>query len=66
MFSLSYDNGPFKLEIFEYLVAILQFLRLGFFKFRILEILNFHPCLCFFLLEFGGSLKIVPSLRDSV
>ena len=29
-----------------YLVGILQVLRLKFQKFRILEILNFHPCIC--------------------
>ena len=31
--------------ICEYFVGILQVLRLEFRKFRILEILNFHPCL---------------------
>ena len=34
---------PFNLNC-EYLVCILQVLRLEFRKFRILEILNFHPC----------------------
>ena len=28
----------------EYLLGILQILRFEFWKFRILEILNFHPC----------------------
>ena len=43
IFSLSKDNWPFKLEIVKTFVGILQVLRLEFQKFRILEILNFHP-----------------------
>ena len=36
------NHFNFKLSIF---VAILQVLKFEFQKFRILEILNFHPCL---------------------
>ena len=32
------------LEIFQYFDDILQVLKLKFQKFRILEMLNFHPC----------------------
>ena len=37
------DHLNFKLLIF---IGILQVLRFDFQKFRILEILNFHPCIC--------------------
>ena len=48
IFSLSKDNRTFKHETVKF-VGILQFLIFEIIKFRILEILNFHPCVVVYL-----------------
>ena len=53
----------------KYLAGILQVLRLEFQKFRILEILNFPPCICAYLyLKFcrgvwGASVFIINNIQ---